>query len=134
MAAPPYKFRGKFFKNLLTTPSESAIITCVENDNTILGHRQAVRHQTLTLTFPGFESLCPSQRKGHLRVSFLRWLRYRRRSSVQGDGESCFSVFWGRLAELAAGEVWVLNPCAPAKKSKPIGLDFFICADRHNII
>ena len=25
-----------------------------------MGHRQAVRHQTLTLTFPGFESLCPS--------------------------------------------------------------------------
>ena len=29
----------------------------------ILGCRQAVRHQTLTLTFPGFESLCPSQKK-----------------------------------------------------------------------
>ena len=28
----------------------------------VVGHRQAVRHQTLTLTFPGFESLCPSQK------------------------------------------------------------------------
>ena len=28
-----------------------------------LGCRQAVRHQTLTLTFPGFESLHPSQKK-----------------------------------------------------------------------
>ena len=27
-----------------------------------MGHRQAVRHQTLTLTLPGFESLCPSQK------------------------------------------------------------------------
>ena len=29
----------------------------------ILGCRQAVRHQTLTLTLPGFESLHPSQNK-----------------------------------------------------------------------
>ena len=29
----------------------------------VVGHRQAVRHQTLTLTFPGFESLCPSHKK-----------------------------------------------------------------------
>ena len=37
-----------------------------------MGHRQAVRHQTLTLTFPGFESLCPSQKnKGHQSVSFV---------------------------------------------------------------
>ncbi len=28
----------------------------------------------------------------------------------------------------------VQNPSTPAKKSKPIGLDFFICAVRHNII
>ena len=34
----------------------------VVKTKTILGCRQAVRHQTLTLTFPGFESLHPSQK------------------------------------------------------------------------
>ena len=44
----------------MTKKNESAIIRFV------VGHRQAVRHQTLTLTFPGFESLCPSQKKDHV--------------------------------------------------------------------
>ena len=37
----------------------------------ILGCRQAVRHQTLTLTFPGFESLHPSQKKNEAIASFF---------------------------------------------------------------
>ncbi len=49
---------NNFFKNTLTKCFVCDIIHSV----VILGHRQAVRHQTLTLTLPGFESLCPSQK------------------------------------------------------------------------
>ena len=43
-----------------------------------MGHRQAVRHQTLTLTFPGFESLCPSQtQKDAIASFFCVWLGHR---------------------------------------------------------
>ena len=38
------------------------IICGSSRNDQILGCRQAVRHQTLTLTFPGFESLHPSQK------------------------------------------------------------------------
>ena len=47
----------KKFTNLLTNKKRCDIIA----KSKILGCRQAVRHQTLTLTLPGFESLHPSQ-------------------------------------------------------------------------
>ena len=40
-----------------------------------MGHRQAVRHQTLTLTFPGFESLCPSQKKDQVTCDLVFFQR-----------------------------------------------------------
>ena len=59
------KFFRKFSKNPLTKARKTSIIYHV-----VMGHRQAVRHQTLTLTFPGFESLCPSQEKRPTRKSW----------------------------------------------------------------
>ena len=47
----------KIFSNLLTKEKRCDIIA----KSKIMGCRQAVRHQTLTLTLPGFESLHPSQ-------------------------------------------------------------------------
>jgi len=37
-------------------------------------------------------------------------------------------------ADRSPSRAEISNPSSAAKKSKPIGLDFFICADRHNIV
>ena len=52
----------------MTNKLQSAII------QSVVGHRQAVRHQTLTLTFPGFESLCPSQK--NLKANAFRFFSF----------------------------------------------------------
>ena len=102
----------KFFKKGLTKKNLCDIIT----ESKILGHRQAVRQRTLTPSLPRFESQCPSQRKGHLRVSFLRWLGHsslqsllRKRSDAELGSHSSRKPMGARSREarrriLAAGE------------------------------
>ena len=75
-----WKFFKLFFKKLLTNQFFFDIICWSSRNDQILGCRQAVRHQTLTLTFPGFESLHPSQEKSRLRKqsAFFSYIRLRR--------------------------------------------------------
>ena len=57
----------------------------------ILGCRQAVRHQTLTLTLPGFESLHPSQKNTAEKYPFLQYFFYpSRRLGISSPHE----VWW----------------------------------------
>ena len=82
-----WKFFKLFFKKLLTNQFFFDIICWSSRNDQILGCRQAVRHQTLTLTFPGFESLHPSQEKSRLRKqsAFFSYIRLRRVLLLRSD-------------------------------------------------
>ena len=58
-------------KKLLQNVFVHAIIACVSVPGNILGCRQAVRHQTLTLAFVGSNPAIPAKKKASLATCFF---------------------------------------------------------------
>ena len=69
-------------------------------------------------------------KKHQIKLLFSNSVSKRSKSSGKASTRKMFYFPTSTPKPWVAGS----NPPAPAKKSKPIGLDFFICADRHNII
>lgn len=53
-------------------------------------------------------------------------------TQIRKDLQFCAKLHFG--IDVLQAQNGVLNPSAPAKKTKPIGLVFSICAVRHSIV